>query len=97
MATINELNLLVEQLNEVLPPPSKLAGIVNTIPGSGRWVLAKVGSGAYAVRAEFTTISGDTVIAKQQTEIVGFPKTVAMSLRFTINTATAGKHYWIQV
>lgn len=93
----DDLEELVAELNLVYPPPAKLSGVENTVPGSGRWVLGRVGSGVYAVRAEYTRLDGSTVRAKSEHEVVGFPAAIASSLRFTIGLMSATRHGWIEL
>lgn len=97
MATITELEILADQLTEVVPPPTNPKGQANTIPGTGRWVIAKTGAGTYALRIEYDTASGAKLVVRQQTELKGFADTLAQAMRFTIEVATADRHHWLAV
>lgn len=97
MATISELENLAHQLTEAMPPPNTAKGTANIIPGTGRWVVAKTGAGTYALRIEYDTASGDKLIVRQQTELKGFADTLAQAMRFTLEVATANRHYWMPV
>lgn len=92
-----DLASLVAELNSVYPPPDKLTGILNIVPGSGRWVLGRVGHGLYSVRAEYLHHDGSTVLARQGTEMTGLPSGLAVSLRFTINLMSASRYEWVAV
>ena len=97
MATISDLEILADRLTEEMPPPPQLAGVVNTIPGTGRWIIARTGAGTYALRIEYQTAAGELIVVRQQSELKGFPDTLAQAIRFTLEVATASRHYWIPV
>lgn len=97
MATTEQLNLLADELTQAMPPPRQLAGIQNVIPGTGRWVIVRVGGGTFAVRAQFDSPTGEPVICRTADEVRGYASTVATSLRFAIQVATASRHNWIRV
>ena len=79
------------------PPPPELSGVLNVVPGSGRWVLGLVGRGLYSVRAEYRRHDGTTVVARQGNEMTGLPSSLAVSLRFTINLVSASRYDWVAV
>ena len=81
-------------MTKCLPPPESLPGLLNVMPGTGRWVVEKAGSGTFAIRAEFRRSDGTAVIARTQDEIKGYAGTVATAMKFAIGIATAGTHYW---
>lgn len=97
MATISELENLVNELTATMPPPSQMVDpLENVIPDSGEWILTRAGAGTYAVRARFATAGGGLILVRAEDEIRGYPATVATALRFTLQVATASRHYWVR-
>jgi len=89
--TDSDLDSLVAQLNSVYPPPDELTGISDIVPGSGRWVLRRIGWGLYCVVAEYLHHDGSTVVARQGFEVGGLPSGLAGALRFTINLVSVAR------
>lgn len=95
ISTIEKLEKAIAELNRVSPPPATVPGLAGIVPGTGRWVLGRAGSGLYAVRLVFTTQLGGEVLARNQSEVTGLPENLLQSLRFTIDLAQASRHYWV--
>jgi hypothetical protein len=97
MSSISDLELLIEQLNEVAPPPKAPLGLNEIIKGSGQWQLARVGAGMYAIRGVYRNTRGEEVECRQENEIVGFIPAVTTAVRFTLSILSSSRHYWITV
>jgi|688.fasta_scaffold27185_4 hypothetical protein len=97
MSSISDLELLIEQLNEVAPPPKIPLGVNQIIKDSGEWRLVKVGAGLYAVRGIYRNARGEEVECRQENEIVGFAPAVTTAVRFTLSILSSSRHYWITV
>lgn len=97
MSSISDLELLIDQLNEVAPPPKIPLGLNEIIKGSGKWQLVMVGAGMYAIRAVYRNTRGEEVECRQENEIVGFIPAVTTAVRFTLSIMSSSRHYWVAV
>lgn len=95
MSSITErLQKLADELTKVSPPPPRPKGLNYVVPETGRWVVAKVGSGMYAIRPEYDDTRGHKIVATHNGEIRGFAPAIETALRFAISIATSTRHYW---
>jgi hypothetical protein len=93
MATLKDIQTLADELTQVAPPPIRPIG-VNFVGTNGRWKAETVGSGLYALRAEYDLANGETVTIKMNDEIVGFPSTIVPAIKFSIMVANSSKFFW---
>lgn len=92
--TISEIQQLADELTIVAPPPPPPKILNNVIANSGRWVVRAIGGGSYALRVEYATANGGTVITRVDDEAFGFPSTLRTSLRFALQIANSHRLYW---
>lgn len=97
MSSITELNLLVEKLNEISPPPKLPLGVNFAVANSGQWVVTRVGAGVYAIRAVYQTTNGEEVTVKLENEVQGFLPAVTTAIRFTLSILGSSRHYWLPI
>lgn len=93
MATLKEMQILADELTQVSPPPTRPKG-VNFIGTNGRWKVETVGTGMYALRAQFDLADGEVVIVRIQDEIIGFPSALISAMKFAIMLASCDKFLW---
>ena len=94
MATLNDLQILADELTQVSPPPQQPKGANFIAQNSGRWVIARTGAGMYAVRAEYTMLDEEVRTIKIEHEITGYPNSLVSALKFAIMIASASTFYW---
>jgi hypothetical protein len=97
MTTISELQILADELTELLPPPTRPAGVNLVVVGSGKWKIVPVGSGSYAMRIEYEHPDGHSFVVRSEKEIAGFPNALRQSLEFMVTLHTATRHHWLPV
>lgn len=94
MATLNDLQLLADELSEVAPPPTKPQGLNFVVPNSGKWKVQRTGAGMYAIRAEYQVNEHETRIVKMENEMTGYPTALMSALKFAVMIANASTYYW---
>jgi hypothetical protein len=97
MSSITEINLLIEKLNEVAPPPKLPQGLNNVRENSGEWKLALIGAGLYSLRAVYETKQGDPIEVRMEEEIKGFLPAISTAIRFTLSIMSSSRHHWLPV
>lgn len=97
MATSTDLQVLCDELTTLLPPPTKPKGVNFIEAGTGKWIIARVGSGMYAVRAEYKDTRGGSIEVKVENEITGYAPAVTTALKFAVSVAGSGRHSWMPV
>lgn len=93
MATLKEIQILADELTELAPPPTRPKG-VNFFGTNGRWKVEAVGTGMYALRAEYDLADGEVVVVKINDEIIGFPSALVSAIKFAIMLASCNKYFW---
>lgn len=94
----HDLDELAVEMNRVVPPPREApTNTPGVIAGTGRWIVVRTGGGQYAVRLEYSTVSGDAVQLAPTTEIRGYPSTVASAMRFAMTYSDPGRYNWVAV
>ena len=93
MATLKEIQILADELTQVSPPPARPKG-ANFIGTNGRWKVETVGTGMYALRAEYDLADGEVVVVKITDEIIGFASAFVSAIKFAIMLASCDKYYW---
>ena len=93
MATLKDIQILADELTQVSPPPARPKG-VNFIGTNGRWKVETVGTGMYALRAEYDLADGEVVVVKINDEIVGFPSALVSAIKFAIMLSSCDKYFW---
>lgn len=97
MATLNDLQILADELTQVSPPPQQPKGVNFISENNGRWVIERTGAGMYAVRAEYKLADDDTRTIKIEHEMTGYPNSLVSALKFAIMIGNAQTHYWSAV
>jgi hypothetical protein len=97
MTTSSDLQLLCDELTQIFPPPQNPKGVNFVEEGTGRWVIARVGSGMYAVQAEYKDHRGGTIQVKMENQITGFAPAVMTALKFSISVADSHRYGWSAV
>lgn len=95
MTTIEQLQVLADELTDVFPPPKVPLGVNSVIAGTGKWRVMRIGGGCYAVRIEYQRSDGTTVTVKSSEEIVGYPSNVTTAIRFALQMGNASRHFWL--
>lgn len=94
----SQLDDLARDMTEVVPPPHEPpTNDPRIVRGSGRWIAVRTGGGQYAVRVEYTTVTGEVVSFAPEGEIRGYPETVANAMRFVMLYAEPGRYNWVAV
>jgi hypothetical protein len=93
MATLKDIQILADELTQVAPPPARPKG-VNFVGANGRWKAETVGSGLYALRAEYDLADGETITIRMDDEMVGFPSTIIPAIKFSIMLASCNQFFW---
>ena len=94
MATLNDLQILADELTQVSPPPQQPKGVNFIAEQNGRWVIVRTGAGMYAVRAEYKLADDDTRTIKMEHEMTGYPNSLVSALKFATMIASASTFYW---
>lgn len=95
MSNTQELEILAERMTEAMPPPERPIGVNYVVPGSGRWKVARIGAGQYAIRAIYkSSLNNSEIEIRMADEIRGYPTAVATALRFAVSVAEAGRMSW---
>lgn len=97
MTTSSDLQVLCDELTILLPPPAKPRGVNFIEAGTGKWTIARVGSGLYAVRAEYKDTRGGSIEVKVENEITGYAPAVTTALKFAVSVAGSSRHNWMPV
>lgn len=97
MTTLNDIQILADELTECSPPPAQPKGLNFVVVGSGKWIVARTGAGIYAIRAEYKVSEGETRIVKMENELVGYPNALVSALNFAITIGSASTYYWAAV
>jgi hypothetical protein len=93
----SQIDKLVIELNQIAPPPMKAQGLQLPPDSIGKWFVAHVGSGFYALRARFTLPNGTTVDGEPVRELIGLPQSLLAALEFSVNLAKAHVYEWRRV
>jgi len=97
MATISEIEILLDELSLSSPPPPLPIGVGDhhkIRKGSGKWVVVPVGVGIYAVRVEYKLDDDSKLQVKVPEEIRGAPQAISMAVRFALQLANSHRFYW---
>jgi hypothetical protein len=97
MSSITEINLLIEELNQVAPPPKLPKGVNNVRENSGLWKLALLGAGLYALRAVYEDKQGNPIEVRMENEVKGFLPAVTIAVRFSLSIMSSSRHHWMPV
>lgn len=85
-----EIDALVAELTQLMPPPKTLQGVTVPIDATRSWFIEDVGGGFLALRARYVcNVTGNVVNAEPTNEIVGRPTSLLTALRFTVDLARA--------
>lgn len=93
MATLKDIQILADELTQISPPPTRPKG-VNFVGSNGRWKVETVGTGMYALRAEYDLADGEVVVVRMNDEIIGFPTALVSAIKFAIMLASCETYYW---
>lgn len=96
MATLNELQILADELTQISPPPKQPKGVNFIAENDGRWVIERTGAGMYAVRAEYK-LADETRTIKMEHEMTGYPNSLMSALKFAIMISTSSTFFWSAV
>lgn len=94
MATLNDIQILADELTLVSPPPAKPKGVNFTPTGNGRWIVQRTGAGMFALRAEYPISQNETCVIKIDSEITGYPNALISALKFAIMIAKSSTYFW---
>ena len=94
MATLNDLQILADELTQISPPPKQPKGVNFIAENNGRWVIVRTGAGMYAVRAEYTLLDQVARTIKMEHEMTGYPNSLVSALKFAIMIASASTFFW---
>jgi hypothetical protein len=93
MATLKDIQILADELTQLSPPPARPKG-VNFIGTNGRWKVETVGTGMYALRAEYDLADGEVVVVRINDEILGFASALVSAIKFSIMLSSCDKYFW---
>lgn len=93
-SVFDRIDQLVNELNQVSPPPNKAQGLHLPKDAIGQWFVQHVGAGFYALRARFELPDGSTVEGEPVRELIGLPQSLMAALEFSVNLARAQVFEW---